>query len=91
VPTGDVEDELRKLKVDERQVKMAEQLVETLAAKFDPDRYRDEYRDCVLEMIEKKAKGEKLTLKQPKQRKATKAPDLTEVLKMSLAHAKSRA
>jgi DNA end-binding protein Ku len=91
VPTGDVEDELRKLKVDERQVKMAEQLVETLASSFEPDRYRDEYRECVMEMLEKKARGEKVTIKHAKQRKATKAPDLTDVLRASLAAAKSRA
>ena len=91
VPTGDVEAELRKLKVDERQVKMAEQLVETLASSFEPDRYRDEYRKCVMEMLERKARGEKVTIKHAKQRKATKAPDLTDVLRASLAQAKSRA
>jgi DNA end-binding protein Ku len=90
VPTGDVEDEIRKLKVDERQVKMAEQLIDTLAAKFEPDRYRDEYRACVMEMIEKKARGEKITVKHAKERKPTKAPDLTETLRASLAHAKTR-
>jgi DNA end-binding protein Ku len=89
VPTGQVEDEIRKLKVDQRQVKMAEQLIDTLAASFEPQRYRDEYRACVMEMIEKKARGEKLTLKRTKQPKATQAPDLTEVLRASLAQARN--
>jgi DNA end-binding protein Ku len=90
VPTGDVENEIRKLKVDQRQVKMAEQLIDTLAASFDPEQYRDEYRACVMEMIEKKARGEKLTIRPAKERKVTRAPDLTEVLRASLAQAKMR-
>jgi DNA end-binding protein Ku len=90
VATGEVEEEIRKLKVDERQVKMAEQLIDTLAASFEPERYRDEYRACVMDMIERKARGEKLTIKVPKQPKATKAPDLTDMLQASIAQAKSR-
>jgi DNA end-binding protein Ku len=90
VQTGEIEESLRKLKVDERQVKMAEQLIETLAAPFEPERYHDEYRSCVMEMIEKKTRGEKITVKAPKERKATKAPDLTEMLRASLAEAKTR-
>jgi DNA end-binding protein Ku len=88
--TGEVEQAIRGLKVDERQVKMAEQLIDTLAAKFEPERYKDEYRACVMEMIERKARGEKIPLKKAKAPKATKSPDLTEVLRASLAHAKAR-
>jgi DNA end-binding protein Ku len=90
IPTGEVEQAIRDLKVDERQVKMAEQLIDALAAKFDPAKYHDEYRACVMEMIERKAKGEKVNVKPVKERKATKAPDLTDVLRASLAHAKTR-
>ena len=90
IPTGQIEEELRKLKVDERQVKMAEQLVETLAAEFDPTRYQDEYRACVMEMIERKARGEKIEVRGAREPKATKAPDLTEMLRASLTQAKSR-
>jgi DNA end-binding protein Ku len=91
IPTaGDVEQAIRELKVDERQVKMAEQLIDTLAAKFEPDRYKDEYRACVMEMIERKARGERVSLKKAKAPKATKAADLTEILRASLAQAKAR-
>lgn len=88
--TGEVEQAIRDLKVDERQVKMAEQLIDTLAAKFEPERYKDEYRACVTEMIERKARGERVSVKKAKAPKATKTPDLTEVLRASLAHAKAR-
>ena len=90
IPTGEIEAEIRKLKVDERQVKMAEQLVETLAGEFEPARYRDEYQACVTEMIERKARGEKPELRKAKEPAVTKAPDLTDVLRASLAQAKSR-
>jgi DNA end-binding protein Ku len=88
--TGDVEQAIRDLKVDERQVKMAEQLIDTLAGKFEPERYKDEYRACVMEMIERKARGERVSLKKAKTPKATKAPDLTDILRASLAQAKAR-
>jgi DNA end-binding protein Ku len=88
--TGDVEQAIRDLKVDERQVKMAEQLIDALAAKFEPERYKDVYRACVMEMIERKARGQRVPLKKARAPKTTKAPDLTEVLRASLAHAKAR-
>jgi DNA end-binding protein Ku len=44
-------------RADEREVKMAAQLVQTLHEDFDPRRYRDEYRELVLKAIEAKAKG----------------------------------
>jgi DNA end-binding protein Ku len=88
--TGDVERAIRELKVDERQVKMAEQLIETLAGKFEPERYKDEYRACVMEMIERKARGQKVSVKKARAPRATKAPDLTDVLRASLAQAKAR-
>ena len=90
IPTGEVEGELRKLKVDERQVKMAEQLIETLAADFEPARHADEYHACVTAMLERKARGEHVEVRKPAEPKVTKAPDLTGVLKASLAHAKAR-
>jgi DNA end-binding protein Ku len=88
--TGDAEDAIRDLKVDERQVKMAGQLVEALAASFEPDKYHDEYRACVMEMIERKAAGRRVPTKAPRAKPATKGQDLTEILRASLAHAKAK-
>ncbi|CAA9371876.1 MAG: Ku-like_protein [uncultured Phycisphaerae bacterium] len=90
IPTGEIESEIRKLKVDERQVKMAEQLIETLAADFEPALHKDEYQACVMAMIESKARGERIEVSKPAGPKVTKAPDLTETLRASLAHAKAR-
>ena len=75
---------------NEREVAMAQQLVESLAADFDPTQYRDEYRACVMEMIERKAAGEKVTVHKPKDKPATKPKDLTDVLAASLEHVRQR-
>lgn len=45
-------------KVGDRELKMAEQLIDALAADFEPDKFEDEYRAKVLELIERKAAGE---------------------------------
>jgi len=75
---------------NEREVAMARQLVESLAAEFDPTQYHDEYRACVMEMIERKAAGQKVTLTKAKAKPATKGPDLTDVLAASLEHIRQR-
>lgn len=65
---------------------LAEQLVSTLDAKFDPSELKDEYRDRVLAFVEAKAKGKKLTVKEaPAPRKVS---DLTAALKRSVRAAK---
>ena len=73
----------------DREVEMAQQLVESLASSFDPSQYHDEYNACVMEMLEKKAAGQKVVLRPAKHPKATAAPDLTAVLKASLEHVRS--
>jgi DNA end-binding protein Ku len=55
-----------------REVQMAGQLVESLHRKFDPADYEDTYREAVLELIERKAKGEEL---EPPEPEAEEEPD----------------
>ena len=45
-------------RVGAREREMAEQLVEQLAGHFEPEKYADDYRDRVLELIQRKSKGE---------------------------------
>jgi DNA end-binding protein Ku len=52
--------ELDSVDVSDRELAMAEQLVESLAGEFAHDEYRDSYREQVLDLIEKKAAGETL-------------------------------
>jgi DNA end-binding protein Ku len=86
VPTDELDDlpDARKLKVSDRELKMAQQLIDSLSSEFDPTRYRDEYRDKVLELIERKAQGEEITV-QPEAPKPEKVPDLMAALEASLA------
>ena len=76
--------------ISEREVAMAEQLVEALASKFDPTQYRDEYRECVMDMIQRKAGGEVVAAKAAPAKPATKGKDLTEALRASLEHVKRK-
>jgi DNA end-binding protein Ku len=91
VPVSEVLEGPVKTKLNERELKTAEQLIDALAVKFDPSQYHDEYRACVMSMIERKAAGEKIDVKPAKEKAATKAPDLIDVLKASIAATKDRA
>jgi DNA end-binding protein Ku len=46
--------------VDERELTMAEQLIENLTAEFKPEKYKDDYREALFEMIQKKIEGEEI-------------------------------
>lgn len=48
-----------------REIDMAGMLVETLAAKFEPERYEDTYRERVLAVVEAKEKGEEISIPEP--------------------------
>ena len=80
-------DGLDEIDVSAREVKMAEALVESLAASFDPDKYRDEYRDRVLDLIERKAAGEEFEVPEVAAA-APKVVDLMAALEASVKAAK---
>jgi DNA end-binding protein Ku len=71
----------------DREVAMAEQLIESLTTEFDPTKFRDEYRDKVLELIEAKAEGQEFVHAEPGE-EPTKVVDLMAALEASLAAAK---
>jgi DNA end-binding protein Ku len=75
-------------KIEKREVEMAKQLIESLSGEFDPDKYRDEYREELLALIERKARGEELVAAVSEEPKPTKAPDLMAALEESLAAVK---
>jgi DNA end-binding protein Ku len=75
--------------VSGREIDMAQQLIGSLASEFEPEKYRDEYRDRVLELIEAKAQGEEISIQPPEE--PAKVPDLMAALEQSLAAAKSGA
>jgi DNA end-binding protein Ku len=69
---------------------MAEQLIESLSTDFDPSAYRDEYREQLLGLIERKAEGKEIVAPEAPEREATKAPDLMAALEESIAAVKGR-
>jgi DNA end-binding protein Ku len=72
------------VKVDKKQLKVAQQLVDGLTAKFEPEKYKDTYREALLEVIEKKVKGGTVKLPSARRAKATNVVDIMDRLKQSL-------
>jgi DNA end-binding protein Ku len=68
----------------DREMKMAQQLIDSLSAQFEPGKFKDEYRERVLDLIERKAAGEEIAV-QPQAEEAEPAPDLMAALEASLA------
>jgi DNA end-binding protein Ku len=76
------------IETSDRELAIAKQLVETLAVDWDPEQYKDEYREKVLQLIEQKAAGEEIAV-QPESPEAAPVPDLMSALKASLDAVKS--
>jgi len=68
----------------ERELTMAQQLIDSLSSDFEPEKYHDEYRERVLNLIERKAAGEEIAI-QPQAEEPAAAPDLMAALEASLA------
>lgn len=73
--------------VSDREVAMAESLVDSLTAAFEPEKYRDEYREQVLDLIQIKASGQELTVPEEAAEKP-KVVDLMAALEASVKAAK---
>jgi DNA end-binding protein Ku len=76
----------RKTEVGKRELNMAKSLIDTMSSKWNPQKYRDEYREALMEVIEEKveAGGKEIEEKPRKAPKPTKVIDLVSVLQKSL-------
>ena len=81
----DLPEEEVELKPAERQ--MAEQLISAMTGEFDPEQYRDEYRDALMKIIESKVEGREVAAPQPVA-ESTKLVDLMAALEASVKAAK---
>jgi DNA end-binding protein Ku len=79
LPEGEVEP-------TKRELDMAHQLIEALSGDFEPEKYHDEYREQMRELIEKKAAGEEIVA-EPLVEEPAKVVDLMAALEASLARA----
>lgn len=85
-PTGSIE----QYKVTDRELQIAEMLVESMTSEWDPEKYHDEYNDALMEWIEKKAQaGGMVPAEQvaPEVRETGKIVDMMELLKKSVEQA----
>jgi DNA end-binding protein Ku len=78
------------MQTSDRELAMANQLIDSLASDFEPGKYRDEYRERVLDLIERKAQGETIVIEEP-EAEPEKVPDLMAALEASIASAKKPA
>ena len=87
---GEIE-EAGEVDVSDRELNMAQQLIESLAAAFDPAQFTDTYREQVLGLIERKAAGEE-AIEAPAPAAATpKVVDLLAALEASVARGEGSA
>jgi DNA end-binding protein Ku len=77
------------VKTTERELTMARQLIDSLSSDFEPEKYHDEYRERVLDLIERKAQGEEIAV-QPAAEEPAKVPDLMAALEESIKAVKDR-
>jgi DNA end-binding protein Ku len=92
VPPSELDDAFpdKKPKVAKKEQQMAEQLIDSLSTEFEPDGYRDEYREQLLALIEQKAEGKEIVAPEAETPKETKAPDLMAALEESIAAVKDK-
>lgn len=81
-------DHLADIEMDEREQKMAAQLIATLEEEFDPSKHTDTYREAVLDLIERKAAGESPSVVSAPAPTSDTVVDLMAALEKSVADAK---
>jgi DNA end-binding protein Ku len=76
----------KKTEVGKREMNMAKSLIDSMSSKWNPEKYRDDYREALMEVIEEKveAGGKEIEEKPKKAPKPTKIIDLVSVLQKSL-------
>ena len=80
-----LEDEV---KINPKELEMAKALIESLADSFDPSRYKDEYREAVMKVVQAKMEGE--VIEAPEAAQPAKIMDLMEALRASVEAAKKQ-
>jgi DNA end-binding protein Ku len=76
----------KKTEVGKREMTMAKSLIDSMSSKWNPEKYKDDYREALMEVIEEKveAGGKEIEEKPKKVPKPTKIIDLVSVLQKSL-------
>lgn len=75
--------------ISDKELKMAQTLIESMSGSWEPEKYRDEYRNAVMELIEQKAQNKEIADRPAAPVRATNVVDLVKVLQESLARNQS--
>jgi DNA end-binding protein Ku len=75
--------------ISDKELKMAQTLIESMSVPWEPEKYRDEYRTAVLEIIEQKAQNKQIADKPAAPVRSTNVVDLVKVLQESLSRNQS--
>jgi len=75
---------IKDLKLDKREIEIAQYLIDQLSTEFNYKEYRDEYQDKLRELIDKKAKGEKIKVVKIKEPVPTESSELLAALQKSV-------
>ncbi len=78
---------LEDVAISEKELKIGSLLINQLTAPFEPQKFENEHQKKLQEMIEKKARGEKIAILAPRRLKPTKSDELLQVLEASLKKA----
>lgn len=70
------------VELDEKELDMARQLIDQLTTEFNPDKFKDEYREAMMELIDSKVSGEEVAI--PKKAPERNVVDLMEALQASI-------
>jgi DNA end-binding protein Ku len=82
------EELLQPVKLRPQEVQMAQALIENLTEDWQPEQFKDEYREALMGIVEKKAAGEEIVVAEPQEE--AKVVDLMEALKASVDAAKKK-
>jgi len=85
IPVGSLE--LQDVPLSEKELKIGSELIEKFTVPFEPGKFENEHQKKLQEMIEKKARGEKIVVLPPRRLKPTESDQLLRVLEASLKKA----
>lgn len=91
IPLAQAIGHVKPVKPQERELKVASQIIDSLTTHFDADKYDDEYRKRVLEFLHHKAEGKTETIAEQPVEREGKVLDLMAALEASLGQVKNRA
>lgn len=82
--------EIPEVKLDSRELQMAQYLIDTMAGDFHPEQFENEYQNKLRAMIDEKASGKKIKVAKPRARRPTQSSKLISALEASIKNAQSR-